>query len=148
MLIQRIHIGRAGSREPIDGEEDKEKEERRGPDSSSSALRQRTCPDGLEREGLWLKDKETLVNDKIQLLQMHRHTHTYTRTAAKCIVRLSWPLAPNIDGMFDCPPLAPLRHDVTPPKRRLLKEKQRFMCSGPHNEKRARAGREKGEKKI
>lgn len=44
--------GRTASREPMDGGEDKEKEERRGPDSSRSALRQRTCPDGLERGGL------------------------------------------------------------------------------------------------
>lgn len=35
---------------------------------------------------------------------------------------LARPLAPNVDGMFDCPPLAPFRHDVIPRKCHLFKE--------------------------
>ncbi len=80
----------------------------------------------------------TLTNaQKHTYIHIHTHTHTHTHTQlCSVLFVLARPLAPNIDGMFDCPPLAPLRHDVTPTKCRLFKEKQLFMCSGPHNEKR------------
>lgn len=60
---------------------------------------------------------------------MHRHTETHTHTQLCAVLfAFAWPLAPNIDGMFDWPPLAPLRHDVTPTKRHLFREKWLFIC--------------------
>lgn len=78
----------------------------------------------------------------------HTDTETHTHTQL-CGVLFAFarPLAPNIDGMFDWPPLAPLRHDVTPTKRHLFKEKWLFMCSGPRCETQGES-RDMGQKKT
>lgn len=89
MLEQRVHL--EGLREGSTG---REKEERKNPDSSRSVLRQQTDPDGLEREGLYLRDKETLVDHhRIYLAQMHRRTQLCT-----VLFTLSQPLAPDMVG--------------------------------------------------
>lgn len=46
-------------------------------------------PDGPERGDLWLRDKETLVNNKICLANAHSCKHTHTHTAEQSIVHLS-----------------------------------------------------------
>lgn len=108
--------GRAESREPMDRGDDKEKEERKGPDSCSSALRQRTRWPG-ERGPLTEGQRDTCGRQNLFLTNVQTHTHTQLRSV---LYVLAQPLAPNIDGMFDCPPLVPLRHDVTPTKCRLF----------------------------
>lgn len=97
-----------------------------GPDSSSSpALRQRTRPDGPQREGLWLKDKETLVDDRI------RHTHT----AVAGIVRHSLAVSSLRRWNVWLSASRALETWCHCNKCALAKEKQLFMCSGPQNEK-------------
>lgn len=83
MLKQRVHLGglRVGSQWM--GKTIKKK--RRGKVQIPAAQLSANGPDGLEREGLWLRDKETLVDDKIYFTLMYRHTHT----AVQCIVRIS-----------------------------------------------------------
>lgn len=56
-------------------------------------LRQQTDPDGLEREGLYLRDKETLVEDHKIYLQMYRRTQLCT-----VLFTLVKPLAPDTVG--------------------------------------------------
>lgn len=89
MLVQRAHL--EGLREGSTGEE---KDERKSPDSSRSVLRQQTDPDGPERESLYLRDKETLVDHhKISLPQMHRRTQLCT-----VLFTLAQTLAPDMVG--------------------------------------------------
>lgn len=78
--------------------------------------------------------------------QTHRNAYTHTQLCG-VLFAFARPLAPNIDGMFDWPPLAPLRHDVTPTKRHLFREKWLFMCSGPRCETRGESS-DMGQKKT
>lgn len=91
MLAERVHLGgRLGEKGPAS----REKEERKSPDSSRSVLRQQTDPDGAERGGLYLRDKETLVDQhNIYLAHMHRRTQLCT-----VLFTLAQPLAPDRVG--------------------------------------------------
>lgn len=61
-------------------------------------------------------------------------TDTHTQLHSVLFI-LAQPLASNVDGMFDCPPFVPLRHDVTPTKCNENSETNTLMCVQPQIKK-------------
>lgn len=76
--------------EPMDGEEDKEKEERKGPrfQQLSSPLTDASRWPG-ERGPLTEGQRDTCGRQNLSLTNVKTHTYTLTHTAVQCIVHIS-----------------------------------------------------------
>lgn len=121
------------------------KRRRRAPDSSSSTFRQRAHPDGLDGVGVggrvgvrtmvgrrrWggsggggggVGQRDTCGRQNLlHLSNKYRETLSLSHSQlCSVLFILAQPLAANVDGMFARLPLAPLRHDVTLTKCRIL----------------------------